>query len=443
MKKITILVLIFVLLFTFVSSFGAKIDGTDIKSTLLNGTTMAPLEELAEFLELEFWPSSENYSVSEKNDCPRMLVFNQEEPDKVYTQSYVKQKDGSLKLTDEEEVTLPEKAIRIDGKLYVPYRFVLEYFGANVYWEESTGAYAYRTAYGEPALIRTNGIVRERVLLDGSFENAFFADGDLVLIRGGELIKVNLETKEETVIGESGKVHIEGDRLFVLKSGKLTLVDVKTGKNTDVCENLTMVGYLTEGGAWCEKIDGTAVYDPDGKFVTEITGDFYNPWEYSGGYVYYLTPEMEMRRAKPDGTEDEYLIKTALYPEWIDGCIYYCDSNLNYRRYDIKTGEDIMFYGLNLEHVMNYKGKYILNFYSENFSKLFIANPDGTEFKLFGSGNVTVNGTPVLYKDGIVARGIVDDCVYYITEDSTEKLTDDELYEFLGVKDGFVYYTIR
>lgn len=442
MKKITALLLIFMLLFTF-SSFGAKIDGTEIKSTLLNGTTMAPLEELARLLELEFWPSSESYSVSEKNDYPRMLVFNREEPDKVYTQSYVKQKDGSLKLTDEEKVTLPEKAVRIDGKLYVPYRFVLEYFGANVYWTESTGAYAYRTSYGEPALIRSNGTVRERVSLKGNFENAFFSGEQLVLIRGSELVKVDMETGEETVIGESGKVHIEGDKLFVLKSGKLKLVDVKSGKNTEVCENVTVVGYLAEGGAWCEKIDGTAVYDLDGNLLSEITGDFYNPWEYNGGYVYYLTAGMEMRKAKPDGSEDEAIIKAALYPEWVDGYIYYSDAAMNYRRYDVKTGEDIMVYGLNLEHVADYNGKYIFNYYADAQSKLFIANPDGTEFKPFGSGNVVVAGRPVLYNEGIVARGIKDDNVYYITDDSSEKFTDDEIYEFLGVKDGFVYYTIR
>ncbi len=441
MKRLTALVLIFSVLFT-ISVLGAKIDGEEIKSTLLNGTTMAPLEDMAKLLDLDFSPSSGEYSVSEKNDTPRMLIFKPDVADKAYAQSYIKQKDGSLKLTHEEEIALPEKMIRIDGKLYVPYRFLLEFYNANVYWNEKDGAYAYRTSYGEPALIKTDGSLRERVLLKGSFENAFIAGGNIILIRGGGLYKVNPENGEETLLGESGRVHIEGDKLFVLKSGRLTIIDVVTGNKKDVTEGVTMVGYLAEGGAWCEKGELASVYDIDGNFITDITGEFHNPWEYNDGYVYYLTAEMEMRRAKADGTEEEALIKTALYPEWIDGYIYYSDSAMNYRRYDVKTGEDIMVYGLNLEHVLSYNGKNIYNFYSEGITKLFISNPDGTEFKAFGSEDIAVSGTPAFYKDGFAARGLEGDFIYYITEKETVKLSDDEAFEFLGVLDGFVYYTI-
>ena len=443
MKKIVALILIISVLFSF-SAFGAKVDNTEIKSTLLNGTTMVPLEDLAKLLELEFWPSSENYSVSEKNDYPRMLVFNPEEPGKAYAQSYVKEKDGNLRLTDELELSLPENITRIDGKLYVPYRFVLEFYKANVYWTEEDGAYAYRTSYGEPALIRTNGDIRERVSLSESYENAVIVGDYVILIRGAKLYRLSLVDGSEKEIGESGRVHVEGDKLFVLGSGKLTLIDVITGESKLIEENIRMVGYLAGGGAWCDKIDGSAVvYDASGNLLANITGEFTNPWEYQEGFVYYLTPGMELRRAKPDGTEDEVLARTALYPEWIDGYIYYIDSAMNYRRINAETFEDIMVYGLNLEQVGTYNGKYIFNFYSESFNRLFISNPDGTEFKPFGEPGVVVSGTPVIFRDGIVAKGIEDDHIYYITENKTEKLTDDTVEEFCGIHEGFVYYTVK
>ena len=56
---------------------------------------------------------------------------------------------------------------------------------------------------------------------------------------------------------------------------------------------------------------------------------------------------------------------------------------------------------------------------------------------------IVVSGTPAIYKDGIVAKAIEDDFIYYITEDKTEKLTDDSVAEFCGIYDGFVYYTVK
>ncbi|MDO5479666.1 MAG: stalk domain-containing protein, partial [Clostridia bacterium] len=335
MKKITAVAILFTLLFTF-CSFGAKIDGEKIESTLLNGTTMAPLEDIARVMNLEFWPSSEQYAVSEKNDTPRMLNFVHSEPEKVYAQYYVKNADGSLKLTDEEELILPESAVRIDGKLFVPFRFVAEYFGANVYWSEEDGAWAYRTSYGKTALIRTDGKVRERVEISGNIESAVIVSDYLVVVREGELVRISLKDGSEKVIGKSGRVHVEGDKIFVLGSGKLTLIDVKTGESKPVDENITMVGYLAGGGAWCEKADKASVYDANGNHIADVTGNFENPWEYQDGFVYYLTSSMEMRRAKTDGSGEEVLIKTALYPEWVDGYIYYSDSLMNYRRFDVK-----------------------------------------------------------------------------------------------------------
>lgn len=442
MKRITALAILFTMLFTF-CSFGAKIDGEEIKSTLLNGTTMVPLEDLARLLELDFMPSSEQYAIAEKNDAPRILNFSHMEPGKAYSQNYIRQKDGSLKLTYEEELTLPESAVRIDGKLYVPFRFVAEYFDANVYWSKEEGAWAYRTSYGKTALIRTDGKVRERVALSGEFESAAIVSDYLVLVKGGELLRISLKDGSEKVIGKSGRLHIEGNSLFVLGSGKLTLIDVESGENKTVAEGIGMVGYLAGGGAWCDRGEYASVYDKEGKHLTDVTGKFANPWEYQGGFVYYFTPEMEMRRARPDGSEDEALIKIALYPEWIDGCIYYTDSIFNYRRYDVSTGEDIAVYGLNLENVTGMEGKYIFNFYSEDIRRMFISNPDGTEFKPFGDKNVVVEKPAFAYKDGIAAMGLDDNRMYYITEDKTVKLTDDEVVEFSGIYDGFVYYTIK
>ena len=442
MKKISALIALFTLCFTLVA-FGAKIDNTEIKSTVINGTTMVVLEDFAKLFDLDFMPSSEQYAVAEKNDTPRMLNFVHSEPDKVYAQLYSKESDGSLKLRDEQIIALPESVVRLDGKLYVPFRFVAEYFGANVYWNENDGAWAYRTNYGEAVLIKTDGNIRERVKLSGSYENAFIIGKYLILIRGSELYRVNLDDNSEIFLGKSGYVHIEGDKLFVLGGGKLTMIDVETGKTKVIDENLLVVSYMVGGGAWCDKLDGTSVYDADGNFITDITGDFHNPWEYQDGFVYYQTAEMEMRRAKPDGSMDESLIKAALYPEWIDGYIFYADAAMNYRRFNPKTGEDIMVYGLNLGHVMKYNDKYIFNFYTENLMRLFISNPDGTEFKPFGGEGVVVSGTPAIFKDGIAARGIEDDLLYYITENETVKLTDDVISEFSGVYDGYVYYTIR
>ena len=102
-----------------------------------------------------------------------------------------------------------------------------------------------------------------------------------------------------------------------------------------------------------------------------------------------------------------------------------------------------MVYGLNLEKVGNFGEKYLFNFYSEAAPGLFIANPDGTEFASFGSGNVTVAGRPSKYKDGLAARGLSDDFAYYITEKESVKLTDDDIEEFLGARGDFVYYTVK
>ncbi len=442
MKKLVAFTILFTMLLSF-CSFGAKIDGEEIESTLLNGTTMVPLEDLARILDLDFMPSSEQYAVAEKNDTPRMLNFPNESPEKVYSQNYIRQNDGGLKLTYEQEMLLPESTVRIDGKLYVPFRFVAEYFGAKVYWSEEKGAWAYRTSYGEIAVIRTDGNIRERVALSGSVDSAVMVSDYLVIVRGNELIRVSLKDGSEKVMGEGGKIHAEGDKVFVLGSGKVTLFDVESCESKTITENVVMVGYIEGGGVWCDKGDYAAVYDTEGNHVTDVTGEFQNPWEYQGGYVYYLTSRMEMRRAKPDGSEDEELIKIALYPEWVDGYIYYSDSAMNYRRFDVETGEDIMVYGLNLEHVMCYKEKYLFNFYSDSIRRMFISNPDGTDFKPFGSENLVVEEPPVLYKDGIAAKGLDDNFMYYVNENGALKLTDDEASVFLGVYEGFVYYTIE
>ena len=442
MKKITAFILIFLLLFAN-TAFGAKIDGEEIKSTILNGTTMVPIEDVAKLLDLDFMPTSDQYTISEKNDEPRMLNFVHTEPGKVYAQLYTKTSDGNLKMVDEQAMELPQSVVRIDGKLYVPFRFVCEYYNANVYWDEKEGARAYRTNYGEITLIKTDGHVRERVLIEGGFESGTVSGRYFVYVKDGSLYRMNLETGEKILLGESGYVNIYGNTVYVLGQGKLTLYDLESGEGKIVCEGVTIVAYTADKGAWCETVNGTFVYNSEGALVAEITGEFYNPWEYQEGFVYYLTNNMEMRRARADGSEDEKIIKTAFYPVWIDNFIYYTDIAGNYRRFDVGTKEDIGVYGLGLDFAIKLNGMHIMNYYAESgLCMMFISEADGTGFRQFGKMGIATTGKVDLYKDGIAGRGADDDAPYYITGNDAVKLTDDHINEFYGAYKDFVYYSV-
>ncbi len=440
MKKILVSVLLFTLLFS-ISPYGAKIDETEIESTLINGVTMAPLSEIAELMSLDFSAKDGVYSVSSNlDDMPGIYIklsFVRGKEDKVFA-------EYSLNEGKKEEITLSEKAAFIDGKLYVPFRDVLEYFDARVYWTREDGAYAYRTNYGGEVVVRTDGKVRQVLSAPFKFEEITLMDGFFYYIRDGKLIKRNVETSMEEDLGKAGKIHKSGDKLFIMGSGNLSVVDIKTKERKTLATGVTMVGYTADDYAWCETDSGTFVYNGEGKLITEIKGKFENSWDYYKDKVYYTDAAGSMYRANADGTKEEFLIKAALYPKWIDNFIYYTDMAGNYRRFNVDTKEDIMVYGLNLEHVITVSGKHVLNFYGDGMNVgMYISNPDGSEFLPYGDRGVIAGIRAETYKDGIATMNHVDKKPYYITEKTAIKLTDDKIKSFCGVHDGFVYYTIK
>lgn len=442
MKKILIGILIFILLFT-ISPYAAKIDGIEIESTVLNGVTMAPLSKIAELMDLDFTAKDGVYSVNNRVDV---------EVDLYLKLSFVKGQEDkafliySLNGSDpyEEEITLSAKVTFIDGKLYVPFRDVLEVFNARVYWTPEEGAYAYRNNYGREVIVRTDGKIREVVSAPTNFEYITYFDEFFLYIRDGEIIKREVSTSMEENLGKSGKIHVSENKLFVMSGGELWTIDLTTGEKKDILNGVTMVGYTVDDYAWCETEDETFVYDGEGTLIAEIKGEFENSWNYYEGKVYYRDMSGTMYRANPDGTGEEFLIKAALYPEWIGEYIYYTDLAGNYRRFHVETKEDIMVYGLNLEYVMTLSDKYILNFYGENeYYRMYISNPDGSDFAPYGGEGVIAGIKPIIYKDGIVTINQVDNKLYYITKDSAIALTDDKVKSFLGEHDGFLYYTIE
>ncbi len=438
MKKILITILIFILLFA-ITPNAAKIDGEEIESTLINGVTMAPLFSIAEKMELDYSANEGAYSVKSKGENYIKLSF---ERGKEGIAHLTVCSEGMM--TKSEDINLPEKSTYIDGKLYVPFRTVLEAFEARVYWTEEEGAWAYRTDYGREIMIRTDGKVRQALPYPEEFEGIVLLDDNFLYIKNGWFVKKNLNTGEEAVLCKVGIPHKTKDKLFVMAQDELFSIDIESGEYVIIAKGVSMVGYTADDYAWCETDKGTFIYDKEGALISEITGRFDNSWDYFGTKVYYLDKMNAMYRANPDGTNEEFLIKTALYPKWIDKYIYYTDQSGSYRRFNVETKEDIMVYGLNLEHIFTLSDKYILNFYGDNGKcGMYISNPDGTDFAPYGSEGVIAGITPALYKDGIVTVNHVDKKLYYITKDEAIALTDDKIESLVGVYDGFVYYTIK
>lgn len=442
MKKILISILLFTLTLS-VSANAAKIDEIEIESTLINGVTMVPLSDMAEIMNLDFSANDGVYSVNNRlGDIIGLYIklsFIRGKEDKAFVE-YDLYGDNPGK----EEITLSEKAVFIDGKLYVPFRDVLEYFDARVYWTPEDGAYAYMESYGREVIVRTDGNVRQVISAPVDFDDITLLDGYFYYIKGGKLIKRDAETSMEEDLGQAGKIHKSGDKLFVMGSGNLSVLDKEKGNRKTLANGVTMVGYTAEDYAWCETQNGTFVYDREGSLIAEIKGEFENSWDYYKDKVYYQDSKGTMYRANTDGTEEEFLIKAALYPKWIDKFIYYTDMAGNYRRFNVETKEDIMVYGLNLEHVITLEGKHVLNFYGEGMNVgMYISNPDGSGMAPYGSKGVIAGAKVQLYKEGIATMNQVDKNPYYITKDGATKLTDDEIKRFCGVHNGFVYYTIE
>lgn len=443
MKKITALGLIFILLFS-ITSFGAFVDGSRIYDYKQGAHTMVSSEELAKSLDLIYSFDGESYSLTEPCSDALGLKFYKENNEKVYHISYKGEKD-SLKELSREEKDLPCPFAFIDGKLYVPFRYVCEYFGTRVYFDENKGAYAQRGKYYSPKLISSDGNERSIIGVGCDVESAVIAGNYLIYISGDKMFKRNLETEETSYLFKSGKAHASGDSLFVLSQGSVFLVDIETGKNTKLCENVNMVGYTEEDYAWCETLsDGILIFDNKGNKIETIKGHYAEAFDYKDGYVYYTDVNARLFREKTDGSKKEELAKAALYPVLKDGYVYYSDMALNFRRVNVDTKEDMMVYGLNLEYMITLKDKYILNFYSEDGNhKMFVSNPDGTEFELFSGGKIATVITPILYKDGILIKDVKDGYLYYAKKDGAQKISEDLSSMVCGVYKDKVYYIVK
>lgn len=440
MKKLTALILAFTLMFSALC-LAATVENIEVPSYLDNGVTYAESEALASSLGLLYSNKNGVCTFLEPSDDPMALQFNINTPDTVTVQSFDGKKDA-LKLgkTYTEPLTVPVK--ESDGRLYVPFRYVCEFFGARVYYDGN--AKAERTDYYRPMLLRTNGTLREVVSVPEDFETALIAGDYLIYSAGKNFYRRALNTdSEDEYLCRAGSTHIAGSHLFVLSGGQLISVNIETKKTVPVCEGVTMVGYTVDDYAWCETASGTFIYDKYANYIDKITGTFFNTFEYHDGYVYYTDSSARLFKAKSDGAESELLAKAAFYPKYIDGYIYYNDIAENYRRVDVTTKEDIMVYGLNLEQIISLSDKFVLNYYSDVGShKMYISNPDGTEFKPFAAPDLAAASKPFLYKDGILVRSFFDGKLYYAGEDFSVKLSDDKPSSVSGVYGDFAYYII-
>ncbi len=443
MKKITAITIIFILLFS-ITSFGAFVDGKRLSEYKQGSYTMVSSKELADMLKLDYSFDGESYSLTEPSSNALGLKFYKGNTDKVYHISYKGEK-GSLKETSREENVLPCNFSFIDGKLYVPFRYVCEYFGARVYFDENKGAYAQRGNYYSPKLISSDGMVRSIVEVKDTIESAIISGNYLIYVSGDKMFKKNLETEKTSYLFKAGKAHASGNSLFVLSQGSVFLIDVESGKNIKLCENVNMVGYTEEDYAWCETLDeGILIFDNKGNKIENIKEKYAEAFDYKDGYVYYTDANARLFREKTDGSIKEELAKAALYPVLKDGYVYYSDMALNFRRVNIETKEDMMVYGLNLEYMITLKDKYVFNYYSENGNyKMFIANPDGTEFELFSGGNVATMIIPILYKDGILIKNVKDGYLYYAKKDGAQKISEDIASMICGVYKDKVYYIVK
>lgn len=102
-----------------------------------------------------------------------------------------------------------------------------------------------------------------------------------------------------------------------------------------------------------------------------------------------------------------------------------------------------MVYGLNLEKLSVLSGKIILNYYSqEGKHRLFISNPDGTEFKPYSVAGLAAASLPLNYLNGLLITSLTDGKPYYATENEAVLLSDDEPALVSGTYGEWVYYVV-
>ncbi len=441
MKKIISLVLVLCTLLSG-AAFAATVENMAVESYIHEGTTYAEVSSLAEALGLSYAEKEGRLTLTDCVTSPSALSFDINRPLSVTVMSY-EGKQGELKLNKSAEQALSVPIRVTEGKIFVPIRFVSEFFGARVNYSEGETRVE-RASYGKATLIRTNGTVRERILMPEGFESAVVIGDELLYISEGSIYKRSLsEEGEDVYLCPAGRTHPVGDRLFVFSAGSVNVVEIATGKSQKIADNVTMVGYTCDDYIWCETEKDITVYDVYANKKAKITGKFYNAFEYADGRVFYTDSSDKLYSAKPDGTDVKLLVKVAYYPDYYDGFIYYTDLAGNYRRVNAQTGEDIMVYGLNMEKLSVLSGKFILNYYSqEGKHRLFVSNPDGTEFKPYSAAGLAAASIPIEYLNGLLVTSLTDGKPYYATEDEALLLSDDEPALVAGAYGEWVYYVV-
>lgn len=441
MKRILSLVLILSVLFS-VCAFAAVVENEEVASFMEGSVTYAEAEGLASALGLIYSGKEDGALFTENTSSPDALSVSLTTPYSASLMSFDGE-IGELKLLKTSPLQMEHPVISRNGRLYVPLRFISEFFGARVYYENGK-ARVERGKYYAPALIRTNGAVRERVSVKEGFEGAVIAGDNLLYIAGDEMYIRNLATGEEKQLCRAGRAHVSGNKVFVFAGGEVISVDLTTGRSVTLCGNVMMVGYTHDDYAWCDMEDRSEVYDKYGNKIATVTGDFNNAFDYADGLVYYTEKNGALYRAKPDGSEKEFLAKAAYYPEYIDGFIYYIDDAGNFRRVSADGSADSMVYGLNLEFAARSGDEYIFNYYSPNGKpRLFIGKPDGTSFRPYSSENVSPLTKMLLYRDGFSFVSHYDNKVHYVTETTSAKLSDDEPTAMAGTYGEWVYYVVE
>lgn len=445
-KHVAVLCILLIFVFAPQSLQAAKIDQVDVESFVSGGTTMAKASEAAEALGLTFIAQDGEYLLLSQGDEKEGLCFVKGREDAVFLRAYGLSSAGVPVLEYEEEHALSAPWCMANGALYVPFRYVCEYFGARVSWSEEQGALAQRTAYGRPVLMRTDGTRREMVAMPEDFESAMIAGDKLIYLAGDSFYIQPLSGGDAAYLCPAGRVHVSDGYLFVSSGESVRSIDLETLSQTELFTGAVMVGYTVDGYAWCENSEGEAfVYDGDGTCLAHVTGDLADAFEYKDGFVYYLTDTLELHRARPDGTGDSPLAKSAAYPALIDGGVYYTDMAGNFRRVDVETGEDVMVYGLNLECMkVLHDGTYLFNFYAPKLEqcRMFASAFDGTLFRTYGSAGVILDACPALFREGLCGRSMMDGKLYYVTDEAALCLSEDFAAVFCGVYGDFAYYVL-
>ncbi len=417
----------------------AKIDDVEVTSFVKNGTTMAKASELADALSLDFTVSDGVYRLKKQDGGEQALHFQEGRGDAALIDAYPSE-------TAADEIPLEEPWAVVNGALYVPFRPIAEFFGARVYWTPEEGAFAQRTDYGHPVLIRTDGTDRTVLTMPDGFETALIAGDNLIYLVDDSFYIRPLSGGEASRLCAAGKTHLTDDRLFVSSGGRVGCVNLQTLSYVPLFEGAVMVGYTADDCVWCESAEGDAfVFDGDGTCLAHVTVDFDEAFDYYDGFVYYLKDALTLYRARPDGSDSCRLAKSAAYPALIDGGVYYTDLAGNFRRVDVETGDDFMVYGLNLECMGRLDGQtFLFNFYAPSLDacRLFAAAFDGSLFHALGPTGLVLDRGLKPFRDGVCARSLVDAKLYYITADGAHALSDDEADVFCGVNGDFAYYIV-